>query len=284
MGTLFVALSGGEPLLHPDFFDIAKEAQSAHFAVSVLTNATLIDEEKASKLKALSVFLVYVSLYGANAKTHDAITKTPGSFEKTTKAIRLLAEAGVRVGVKMPVMKRNFREHRAVQALVETLGASFAQIYSPYLYPPNGDETALEQFALDEAEMKAFVETVGIEKFEPKCDIIESRNPDNRLCGAGLDSLAIDFLGNVYPCPLFNRPAGNLKETPLEEIWANAPMLQGLRALRLADLPECAKCDLLNYCGRCTAAVHNKTGDFTGVDRLSCKIAKVCYNVVARGK
>ncbi|HOY64046.1 MAG TPA: radical SAM protein, partial [bacterium] len=82
-GTLFVTFTGGEPLVRRDFFEIAERAAEKNFAVRIFTNGTLIDEAAADRIAALNPLEVGISVYGATAETHDGITMSPGSFEKS---------------------------------------------------------------------------------------------------------------------------------------------------------------------------------------------------------
>ena len=95
LGTLFVTLTGGEPLAHPRFFEIAGAVLERHMALRLLTNGTLIDTGTAEKIAGLHPLSVELSLHGAAARTHDAATGVPGSFEAMWRAVDLLERLGV---------------------------------------------------------------------------------------------------------------------------------------------------------------------------------------------
>ena len=110
-GTLFLSLTGGEAMLHPEFWAIADEAASRGFALSVLTNGTLLTEAACDRLAAYpSLWALSLSVYGARAETHDAVTQGAGSFERTMAGARRLRDRGVRLGLKFIVMRANAAE------------------------------------------------------------------------------------------------------------------------------------------------------------------------------
>src|SRR5439155_9113513 len=99
-GTLFLSLTGGEAMVHPRFWEIADEAASRGFALEVLSNGTLLTEAACDRLASYAnLWGVGLSVYGARAETHDAITQVAGSFERTMSGARRLAARGVRVGL-----------------------------------------------------------------------------------------------------------------------------------------------------------------------------------------
>src|SRR5438067_8903365 len=93
-GVFFLTLSGGEPLMRKDFFEIVAHARALMFNVKVKTNGLLIGEKEARQLLSLGIESVQLSLYSHRAEIHDGITKVKGSLERTTKAIRFLRSQG----------------------------------------------------------------------------------------------------------------------------------------------------------------------------------------------
>src|SRR5262249_49386374 len=87
-GAFFLTLSGGEPLMRKDFFEIVEHARRRMFNVKLKTNGLLIDEAKAIRLRELGVETVQISVYSHRSEIHDAITKIPGSLGRTIEAIR----------------------------------------------------------------------------------------------------------------------------------------------------------------------------------------------------
>lgn len=110
-----INLTGGEPLLHPDFFDIAAEIRRRGIRLGILTNGTLIDEEKAEVIAELAPVFVQVSLDGSE-KVHDGIRGT-GNFRKALRGIDHLKAQGIRVLVSFTVMQQNYKDMKRLAAV-----------------------------------------------------------------------------------------------------------------------------------------------------------------------
>ena len=109
-GGLTLTLSGGECMMHPDFDRIVRYAREKDLIVGVLSNLTLCDDEKVALLAATES-TVQVSLYSMNPATHDAITRRPGSFEKTKTAIEKIRRAQIPCRISCPTMKANYKDY-----------------------------------------------------------------------------------------------------------------------------------------------------------------------------
>src|SRR5262245_29569849 len=106
--VLYLTLSGGEPLVRRDFFEIAAAARAMGFAIRIYTNGYLIDEATARKIKEIANPVeIEISLHGARPETHDRLTCVPGSHAKIVNAVRLLVGHGIKVNFKVPVTRDN---------------------------------------------------------------------------------------------------------------------------------------------------------------------------------
>ena len=122
-GTLFLALTGGEAMAHPRFWEVADLAAGRGFAVTLLSNGTLLTEGACDRLAGYAnLWGVSLSVYGAVAGTHDGVTQGPGSFERTMAGARRLRDRGVRVGLKYVVLKANAGEVGSMLAACEQEG------------------------------------------------------------------------------------------------------------------------------------------------------------------
>ena len=109
-GVFRLVVSGGEPLLHPRIFDLLAEARSLGFQVVLYTNGLLVDEETADRLAGLGLVSIEISMYGASAATHELVTRVPGSFGRSTNALRLLTDRGVHTVMKCVALHANCSE------------------------------------------------------------------------------------------------------------------------------------------------------------------------------
>src|SRR4029077_4993698 len=111
-GVFFLTFSGGEVFLRPDFLGIVEYARRLMFNVKIKTNAVMIREQEARRIRDLGIDTIQISVYSHRAEVHDAITKLPHSFERTVKAIRFLRDQGLRVTIAKVLMPANSPDTR----------------------------------------------------------------------------------------------------------------------------------------------------------------------------
>lgn len=127
-GTLFLSISGGEPLLRRDCFEILEYARERRFNVKLKTNAVMIGAREAARLKQFGIEQVQISIYSDRPEIHDAITKLPGSLRRSLEAIRRLKAEGVKVSITNVLMKQNAGSGKAVRMLAAESAQSSTSI------------------------------------------------------------------------------------------------------------------------------------------------------------
>lgn len=229
IGGLTVALTGGEPLTHPGFFEIARTARELRLALRVFTNGSLVDQGTAREIAALHPVSVELSLHGATAEVHDAATAKPGSFNALLRGLEYLKAAGVRVLLKTPLTRLN--EHQVDDMISLAAGKGVPYLIDPSLTPQDdGDRGPLAYAASSETilrvmRMQAIAKTLGPER----------RERGNVNCGLGRITVAVDPEGNAYPCHQWRRTSlGNVRETRLRDLWKTAPVRREAAALSIA--------------------------------------------------
>ena len=125
LGTLLLTISGGEPLLHPDFADIYRYAHSKGFAIRLFSNLLKLDANTLALLDKHKPLNVQTSIYGHTAELHDHITRSPGSFAKTVEAAKRLLAIGIPVIMKTTWMQPNIASLQEIEKFVFDLGADF---------------------------------------------------------------------------------------------------------------------------------------------------------------
>jgi AdoMet-dependent heme synthase len=275
MGSLFLLLTGGEPLVRPDFFDIVDHARKLGFAVRLLTNATLIDAKAARRIRQASIQEVGISLYGATARTHDTVTRARGSFERTIDGIGALTNAGVRVHVKCPLMTLNRHEAYAVQDLTERLGVRCMMDVS--LTPKDDGDRAPLAYRIEGETLRATVADARL--YGAGHASATDGAPPRMLCDAGRNLAGVSPYGDVWPCVQLKEIAGNLRRDSLRRIWNDAPEFKRLRAMKEEDAAECTACADRQFCARCEGIARLEDGDLLAPSKRSCKIAQIFKEV-----
>lgn len=274
LGTLTVALTGGEPLAHPEFFSIAGAARERGLALRIFTNGTLIDDAAAVALRDLHPIAVELSLHGSTAEVHDAATARPGSFAAMWRAIDRLAEAGAPIVLKTPVTRLN--EHQLDDLVALARSRALPLQLDPHITPrDDGDNGPLALSASRDAVRRVLA-------LEPELVPME-RTPGGANCGLGRITMAIDPEGNVFPCMQWrHRALGNVRERPLRELWRTSDVRAEAAALSTAVNDHLASVGgPLSAFPYCPAIAMQQTGDAFVPDDGFAMRAQVAAELIA---
>lgn len=269
-GTLILALSGGEIFLRKDILSIAAHARSRGLAVRMFTSGTLLSEEKIKALAELHLASLEITLYSLDPVTHDGITRTAGSCEKTISGILAACRSRLPVTIKMPLMRPNFRGYKRVRDFAREVGAAFR--CDPTITPQtNGDLKPLE-LRLTASELVELYADPEISASVVSCSN-EPPDPDRRTCAIGERSCVISPFGEVFPCMEVREVAGNLRQQSFAEVWSSSPVLTRARGHVWGELTLCNGCSKASYCQRCNGLAAKEDGDFFGPASWSCTMA-----------
>jgi MoaA/NifB/PqqE/SkfB family radical SAM enzyme len=278
LGCLTVVLTGGEPLAHPSFFDIARHARSLHLALKVYTNGSLVKDRSAASLAELQPLAVELSLHGATSATHDAATQTPGSFGSLRRAVELLLACGVRTVLKTPMTALNEDEIGAITELAARWGVPL--VVDPMLTPRDDGSLGPLQLSPSPGAVARWFDRMAAAGglTSPR------RQPGGTNCGLGRTTLAIGPSGEVYPCIQWKHETlGNVRTESLTNIWRGSAMRR-----RLAEMAEQVNTELLEHGGPasrhpyCPALAARTTGDPLVPDAVFRAHAELAEN--ARGR
>jgi mycofactocin biosynthetic radical S-adenosylmethionine protein MftC len=273
MDVLHVALSGGEPLAHPDFFRIGARARELGFVVRVKSNGHALRGDLARRLRdEVDPFIIEVSLHGATAATHDRQTRVPGSFVRLVENLHEMRELGLRVKINATLTLWNEAETAGMYALADSLGMllRFDLQVSPR---DDGDRTPLNVAPTDEGIRNLMriedARMAGLpERPEPTGMPVLTKH-----CGAGSSTIAIDPFGNIYPCVQWRRPAGNLHERPISAMWADS--FDDIREESTAVKRVVSAHPLKTQLNFCPGLAESLTGSPTTVPREMERVAAV---------
>jgi radical SAM protein with 4Fe4S-binding SPASM domain len=269
-GVFMLTLSGGEIMLRRDFFEILERAHELGFLIKLKTNAILIGEGEAERMRELGVEAVQVSIYSHRPEVHDAITKVPGSLKKSLKAIGVLKAKGLTITIANVLMKETAQDYRGVQALAEELGV-LAQLDPTVTPMMDGDRSVLA--------LNANLDTVR-EVFRDQGEFVEEfcgvpggateDTLDSAPCSAGHTACYVSPYGDVYPCVQFPLPSGNVRRTKFVDIWKHSEQLNEVRSITLRDLPSCSQCVHVGSCTRCPGLAYLE-GSMRGPSIQDCE-------------
>lgn len=262
---LHLTLSGGEPLAHPDFFEIGRAARKLGFVTRVKSNGHALRGSLLDRLlDEVDPFLVELSLHGGCAETHDRQTRVAGSFSRLMENLETMSERGVRFKINTALTRWNENEISEMFGIADRFGAQLA--VDPEVSPRDNGDREPQQIAASPDGLRRFFEVTRARDVEVEvgrqADTGLTAATPSKHCGAGSSGLTVDPYGNVYPCVQWRRPLGNLHHQSLSSIWTTSPELTKIRELtgRAKDVVASfgAGSQYLNFC---PGASESQTGD-----------------------
>ncbi|NJD25088.1 MAG: heme d1 biosynthesis radical SAM protein NirJ [Betaproteobacteria bacterium] len=271
-------LSGGEPLLRPDIYDIAKRAKARGFYVGLSSNGTLIDAGNIGRIAECDFNYVGVSLDGLGA-THDKFRRLDGAFAASLQGIRLCRDLGLKIGVRFTMTQDNAHDLPGLLKLVEDEGID--RFYFSHLnYAGRGNKNRKDdaRHQLTRQAMDLLFETCwdyrqrGLDKefttgnndadgvyflhwvrrrFPERAAHVEAKLRQWGGNSSGVNVANIDNLGNVHPDTMWwHHTLGNVLERPFSQIWPDTsdPVMAGLKEHPRAVQGRCGSCAWLEIC------------------------------------
>ena len=276
-------LSGGEPLLRPDIFEISARSKQMGFFTALSSNGTLIDAPMFERIREIGYDYVGVSLDGLGA-THDKFRRKEGAFDLSLAGIRLCREAGLKVGVRYTMTQDNFRDLPGLLRLVENEGIDrfyFSHLNYAGRGTKNRKDDALHQMTKDAMDLlfdtcwryEELRQQSGIVKefttgnndadgvyllhwlqrrFPEKVEHIRKKLAQWGGNSSGVNVANIDNLGNVHPDTMWwHYTIGNVRQRSFGESWSDTsdPLMAGLKAHPRKVGGRCGACIHFDICG-----------------------------------
>jgi AdoMet-dependent heme synthase len=271
-GVFFLTLSGGEVLMRRDFFEILEYARSLLFDVKIKTNAFMIREKEADRIRDLGVRSVQISIYSHRPEVHDAITKLPGSLKRSIAGIRFLKTRGLKVIIANVLMKQNLSDYGGVKLLAQELGVEYT--IDPTITPKMDGDRSIIGLGIGGDDLRAVFrnpELVGnVDEFCAPPGAVDDDVLDGTPCSAGHTACYISPYGDVYPCVQFPLPSGNVRSQKFLDIWRDSAQLKEVRSITARDLPTCSKCAHVGTCTRCPGLAYME-GNMRGPSSQDCE-------------
>jgi len=280
-----VVLSGGEPLVRPDIFDIASYGTSKGLRMLLATNGTLVTPDTAKELVNVGIQRVAISIDGATAATHDSFRRIDGAFQAAWNGIECLKAAGLPYQINTTVSKHNINEIPEILNMAVNAGAVALHLF--LLVPTGCGKEIADDEMIDPQEYERVLNWFYDRSKDSPINLKATCAPHyyrimrqrakadgtkiqtnahghdavTKGCLAGSAVCFVSHKGEVYPCGYLTVSAGNIRETNFKSIWDDAEVF---RVLRNEDNLEgkCGHCEYRRVCMGCRARAFAYTGNY----------------------
>lgn len=274
-GCLWLLLTGGEPLLRPDFPEIYKYAIGKGLLVTLFTNGTLITPAIADLVKEYRPFSTEITLYGATAGTYEKVTGVAGSFERCMNGIRLLVDRGVPLKLKTVLMTLNRHELGQMKKLADSLGLPFK--FDPVINPrlDGSKEPCSLRLAPEEIVELDLADQGRHREWADFCRRHWHPSYSEKLftCGAGVTFFHISPYAELRFCLMVTEPVFDLQTGSFVEGWRD--FIPKIRERRRTHDNECKVCEAGPVCDQCPGWAIVENGDMEEPVEFLCRIARL---------
>ncbi|HAH07122.1 MAG TPA: hypothetical protein DCM05_11485 [Elusimicrobia bacterium] len=281
-GCLWLLITGGEPLLREDFWDIYLYARRKGIFVELFSNGTLWDAGLIDRLAEVRPSGIEFSIYGATKETHERITGVEGSWERLEKGIRLALGRGLPLTLKSVLMSLNKHELPAMEAYAASLPLDSAFVYDTLITQRIDEKPGGADLRLSPEEIVA-LDAASPTRMREYADILRTfgKLPKNELlmCGAGLIGFCVDPYGRLQPCDSFIDFAYDLRKGSFAQGW-NEAMPRFREEMEKTLSPDCLKCDIIPLCDNCPGYALLEHRCLGGVVDDLCRKAKLRHEAL----
>ncbi|MBA3028595.1 MAG: heme b synthase [Desulfobacteraceae bacterium] len=284
VGNPIIILTGGEPLLRPDIFEIAAYGTGKGLRMTMAPNGTLITPENARKMKETGIQRISISIDGSSKEAHDRFRGVPGAFEGALRGIELAKSVDLEFQINTTITQTNLAQLPDILKLAENLGAVAHHIF---LLIPTGrgkyiadqeisaqeyestlnwfydhrDRTSMQLKATCAPHYYRILRQRA--KEEAKAITFQTHGMDavTRGCLGGTGFCFVSHRGIVQPCGFLDLNCGDVTQTPFYDIWRHSEHFITLRNYKNLK-GKCGRCEYKNVCGGCRARAFEATGDF----------------------
>jgi len=286
-----IILSGGEPFLHPHWFEIIKYAKEKGIrSYYITTNASVITQDTIKKLKLLQKdtddFFVQISLDGKDKKTHDSFRGFPGAFDKAISVMKLLHQANIDFSIRTTVIPEHLDEMEdrvklAIKLKAKRIGFGsviwHGRASKSLILKPSEKKQFIEQF---DSLRKKYSQKIIISTEDPlkfKCNFpyllpndVKTEIDDPSFfggCTAGISGFDSDSEGNLRACTVLDLPIININDgsfKKLTKLYEDSPIIKDLASRNFKG--KCQKCSLKRLCGGCRAQAYAFYKDYMAED------------------
>lgn len=290
VGSPIVILTGGEPLLRSDIFEVARYGTQKGLRMVMAPNGTLITKAMARQMADAGIQRISISIDGPTQKNHDRFRGVEGAFEGALRGIRFARDAGIEFQINTTITKANLGEIERIQNLAVSLGAVAHHIF---LLVPTGRGKYIADQEITAEEYEDTLNWFYDQKKQTPLQLKATCAPHyyrilrqraraegtsvsfkthgldavTRGCLGGVGFCFVSHRGIVQPCGFLHLNCGDVTRRPFSEIWSESGVFQSLRDYSRLE-GKCKACGYRKVCGGCRARAYEATGNFLAEEPL----------------
>lgn len=273
-----IILTGGEPMLRRDIYEIAAHAHGLGLPVVMAPCGLLLDDESVQRIIRSGIRRISISLDGASASSHDAFRGFAGSFDGCMAGIAAARRAGLDFQINTTVSKHNLSELADILELAKSLGAS---VFNPFLLVPTGRGKDLLEQELSPDQYERVLEWLAGQQLRADIQIRVTCAPHyqrilrqrgqasqghaSKGCLGGKSFAFVSHVGLVQICGFLDIPCGDLRKDNMDfaKVWRDSQVLREIRDVD-SYRGRCGICEYRRVCGGCRARAWATGGDYLG--------------------
>ena len=281
-GVLSFLLTGGEPLLYPEFEKLYDGLTRMGFLLTMNTNGTLIDEKIADMFAAKPIRRLNITLYGTDNETYAKLCGNPHGFSQIENALKLLKERKIHHGLNFSITPQNVHQLHDAYQFAAQYGLRMDSV--GYMFPPVRKKGMnAEKFSRLSAKEAAAVRIQELKELNPGMDIrllalhllkkVGKANPEKMAalegpnCKAGRCGFWINWKGELLPCGMFSEPMISLLDHSFKEGWSYITE----RTKQIKRCKKCDECPYIELCPSCSASCLAETGNMDECPEYLCE-------------
>lgn len=285
-GTIFLLLTGGEPLLYPDFKQVYEGVRRMGMIVTINTNGTLITEEWAKYFAQDKPRRINITLYGVNKKGYKNLCGYEKGFDTTINGIQLLKEKNLDVKLNVSLTPDNVKDLDEFYKIAEQLEVPIE--IDSYMFPfcREKEEYEQENRLMPEKCAEVYLKILkkerpeGYKKYFQLCQMyIEGKkfpNHNEIVCRAGKSSFWINWKGDMSPCFALESKATNVFEIGFKNAWRKNQ--EYVNSIKLST--KCSNCEKQKLCISCAGRTFSETGSVMGTPEYICKYMQKIFDLI----
>lgn len=287
LGAIWCLLTGGEPLVRDDFFDIYIYLKKKGILPLVFTNATLINQRHIRLFKEYPPQFVDVTVYGVTEDTYERVTRVRGSFAHFRRGLDLLLANKVPMRLKTIALRSNINEISEIRKFCRGISSEYPFRFDPFLIlrydadRSRNEEIRSEKITAEEITLLERSDRQRSAVLVQKCDAYLNSHPGHQncnhlfLCSLGSSQCTISYDGFFRPCSVLWHPdcIFDLKKGSLSEAWNQfVPKIKEIRTDREELLQKCHACSMTSLCEWCPGRAYLETGQLDAFVPAYCEV------------